>query len=174
MFSKYEIRNVNGEDILYLFPTYEYDFSNEFTEGEYQLLSRQFINQNHIPFSGNKVYFVVDGYVVKKMELSHHTDYYYAPDHFLLNLQLEDQSFTEISLRDYLMSILFYYYREELGDEVYKCICILFNTFAYKKMQEDGFIISKNGFVEFKPLKEYEDYKDFSKLIIIWLLTRKI
>ena len=164
MFSKYEIRNVNGEDILYLFPSYEYHFSEEFADGDYQLLSHQFLNQNHIPFSGNKVYFVVDGMVVKKVELPSHKEYFYDPDHFLLNLQLEDQSFIELSLRDYLMSILFYYYHEELGDEVYKCICILFNTYAYKKMKEDGFLVSHTAFADFKPISEYETITSYSKI----------
>ena len=107
MISKYEIRNVLGEEILYLYLNHSYEFSNEFDQ-DLALYSGQFIQVNQIPFQGNKIYYVVDGMVVKKAEYKH--PYYYDPEHYLVNLKLEDQSMIEMPLKDYLTSILFSYY----------------------------------------------------------------
>ena len=163
MFSKYEIRNVSGEDVLYLYLNQHYEFSQEFDQ-DLNLYSSQFIQMNQIPFQGNKIYYVVDGIVVKKAD--YHHPYYYDPDHFLIHLQLEDQSMVEIPLRDYLTSILFSYYSPELGSETLKCICILFNTYAYKKMEEDGFILADNSFAYYISYQEYQSkYPNYSDIL---------
>ena len=154
MFVKYEIRNVLGEDILYLFFSQHYEFSEEF-DRDLSLYSEQYIQMNHIPFHGNKIYYVIDGMVVKKANYKH--PFFYDPDHYMVHLQLEDQSMIEIPLREYLLSILLSYYRQELGDEVYKSIGILFNTYAYKKMDEDGFILANNDFAYYIPSQKYMD-----------------
>ena len=161
MFTKYEIRNVLGEDILYLFFNQHYEFSNEF-DSDLSLYSEQFIQMNHIPFHGHKIYYVVDGVVVKKSNYKH--PFFYDPDHFILHIQLEDQSMIEVLLKEYLLSILFSYYRPELGDEVFKSICILFNTYAYKKMDEDGFI--NNDFHSYIPSSDYQkQYNHYYDLV---------
>ena len=169
MFNKYEVRNVNGEDILYLFLTYQYEFSNDFsasTDEDLKVLSNQFISMNHIPFHGKKVYFVVDGYVVRKVDIPTNRNYFYGPDDYYINLQLDDQSYTEMSLREYLTSILFSYYAQDLGDEVLKCICVLFNTYAYKRMRDDGFILSGNSFGHYIPSSDYENkYQNYSAIL---------
>ena len=44
MFYKYEIKNINGEDCLYLYLSYDYEFSNEFVNNNnLNILSKNFI-----------------------------------------------------------------------------------------------------------------------------------
>ena len=169
MFLKYEIKNVNGEEVLYLYTSYQYEFANDFlssTDDALKLYSNNFIQTNKIPFHGNKIYYVVDGYVVKKVDLPLNKRYFYGADSYYVNVQLEDNSLTEMSLKEYLTSILFSYYSQDLGDEVLKCICILFNTYAYKMMNEDGFIQANNSFGYYIYSKEYEKkYKNYSAIV---------
>ena len=172
MFYKYEIRNVQGENILYLYMTMKYEFSKEFSGFEDQqlsILSSNFIKMNHIPYTGNKVYLVVDGFVVKKLDMNSHTslsDPKYQPDNFLINIRLEDNSLCEITLREYLSSILFSKYSNELGDETLKALCVLYNTFAYKMMEEEHYILANNPFCFYKPTNEYQEtYKNYDAIL---------
>ncbi len=163
MISKYEIRDVLGEEILYLYLNHSYEFSQEFDQ-DLALYSDQYIQINRIPFYGHKIYYIVDGIVVKKAEYNH--PYYYDPDHFFINLRLEDNSMIELSLKDYLTSILFSYYQEDMGDEVLQSICILFNTYAYKKMEEDGFLLANDSFAYYIPFEEYQSqFTNYSEIV---------
>lgn len=163
MFSKYEIRKISGEDVLYLFLNHSFEFSQEF-DRDLEFYSNHFIQLNQIPFQGNKIYYVVDGKVVKKAD--YHHPYYYDPEHFLVHLQLDDQSMIEVTLKDYLTSILFFYYSPDLGCETLKCICILFNTYAYKRMEEDGYLNADDVFAYYKPHQEYQSqYQNYSELM---------
>ena len=76
------------------------------------------------------------------------------PDNFLINLKLEDNSMIEVSLREYLLSILFKYYKYHV--EVLKSISILFNTYAYKCMRENKYINSNNYFINYIPSINYK------------------
>lgn len=169
MFSHYLIQNVQGEDILYLYMTYQYEFSEEFgsySEKDLRVLSSNFIKTNHIPFKGHKIYFVVDGFVVKKIDMDYSDFLYYAPDQFYLQMKLEDQSRCEISLREYLISILFSYYNTDIGDEVFKCICILFNTYAYLRMSKDGYLTCTDSFGPYLPSLEYRNlYSHYDEIL---------
>ena len=172
MFYKYEIRNVNGENILYLYMTMKYEFSKEFSGFEDQqlsILSNNFIKMNHIPYTGNKVYLVVDGFVVKRLDITNQnsfSDPNYKPDNFLINIKLEDNSLCEITLREYLRSILFSKYSNELGDEVLKALCVLYNTFSYKMMQEEHYIVANSPFCYYKPSNEYQEtYKNYDPIL---------
>ena len=159
MFYKYEIKNINGEDCLYLYLSLDYEFSNEFIDNNsLKNLSKSFINTNNINFKGKNVYYVVNGIVVKKINLDNNKykiSDVYSPDNFLINLKLNDNSLCEINLRDYLTSILFYYYDSCIGNEVLKAICILFNTYSYKMMKNYNYVSSHNDFIEYINYKEY-------------------
>ena len=167
MFSHYQIYHVGDEDVLYLYMTYQYEFSKEFStyqEQDLRVLSQKFIQTNHIPFKGHKVYFVVDGFIVKKIDIDHNK-FYYSPDSFMISLELKDHSLCEISLKEYLLSILFSYYSTELGDEVLRCICILFNTYAYYCMAGEGKIQANNMFAYYYPMSHYQKaYSDYDSI----------
>lgn len=171
MFYRYEIRNNNGIPELYLYLTLKYEFSRELSfveDNKLRVLSCDFIRNNNINFTGNTVYLVVDGVVVKKININNN-DYIcspmYDPDNFLVNIKLEDKSLCEITLREYLLSILFSKYSNDLGDEVLKSLCILYNTFAFKIMSEDHYIDSNNPFALFVPLSDYKEmYKNYEAI----------
>ena len=170
MFYKYEIRKNNGEDCLYLYISLDYEFSNEFTDNNnLSLLSKNYIKTNNINFKGKSVFFVVNGIVVKKLDLNSNKyvlNDSYSPDSFLINLKLDDDSLCEISLRDYLISILLSYYDENIGDEVLKSICILFNTYSYKMMKENNFILESNDFARYINYKEYKlNYNNYTSIV---------
>ena len=170
MFYKYEIKKNNGEDCLYLYISLDYEFSNEFTDNNnLSLLSKNYIKTNNINFKGKSVFFVVNGIVVKKLDLNSNKyvlNDSYSPDSFLINLKLDDDSLCEISLRDYLISILLSYYDENIGDEVLKSICILFNTYSYKMMKENNFILENNDFARYINYKEYKlNYNNYTSIV---------
>lgn len=163
MFYNYEIHNNGKEDILYLYLTMKYEFSNEFNledENDLKRRTKNFIQSNHIPFRGNHIYLIVDGIVVKSIDISK-TIYNFLPssyssDSFMISIKLDDQSICEISLREYLISILFSYFDLNLHDEVLKCICILYNGYCYKMMKEHKIIVSSDEFHDYKPISYYK------------------
>lgn len=170
MFYKYDIKNINGEECLYLFLSLKYEFSDEFINN-YNLgeISKNYISINKIPFKGKKIYYVVNGIVVKSMNLND-SKYIicnnYAPDYFLINIKYDDGSICEITLREYLLGILFNYYNDNIGDEVLKSICVLFNTYSYKMMKENKYILANNSFNTYINYKEYDlSYKDYNSII---------
>ena len=124
---------------------------------------------NHIPFHGDMVYFVVDGIVVKKInrqDRSFLNDFNYSPEQFMIHLRLEDHSLCEITLKEYLQGVLLSFYSQDIGDEVLKSICILYNTYAYKCMKSDKEIQANNSFSIYKNISEYKEvYKNYDAII---------
>jgi len=172
MFYKYEIRNINNQDVLYLYLSLKYEFSNEFID-DYNLkvLSKNFIKMNNISFHGQNIYYVIDGIVVKKLNISQNNNNsdYYSPDKFLINMKLKDNSMCEITLRDYLLSVLFNYYSDKIHIEVLKAICILYNTYAYKSMKDEKYILSDNSFMKYEYYTFYQEkFQNYLNLIKIF------
>ena len=167
MFYKYEIKT----NELYLYLTMNYEFSNELNyNSDYNLnkITLDFINTNNIEFNGHVINYVVDNIVVKKVNLlksSPINNPLYSCDNFMVNVKLDDNSLCELSLKDYLLSILFEKYNVNYNVELLKCICILYNTYAYRCMSTDKVIIGSNYFSLYKPLKYYKDiYSNYDEL----------
>lgn len=160
MFYKYEIINNGKEDILYLYLDMKYEFSKEFISNDFKDLSirtRNFIDTNKINFKGKKVYLIVNGIVVKTVDVSDTNNSQsisndYSPDSFIVNIELNDHSIKKVSLREYLLNQLHAFYNKTLHTEVLKSICILFNTYAYKMMKENRCI----------PFNDYFSYYDIN------------
>lgn len=170
MFYKYEIKN----NELYLYLTMNYEFSNEFgynSDSNLNKITLDFINTNNIEFNGNVINYVVDNIIVKKVNLLKNkpttvNNPLYNCDNYTVNVKLDDNSMCEISLHDYLLSMLFEKYNVKYDIEVLKCICILYNTYAYRCMSNDKFIVATNYFSYYKPLKYYKDiYSNYNELI---------
>ena len=173
MFYRYEIIKKDNEDVLYLYLTMKYEFSKELIGENDKELGRRtnhFIQTNNIPFKGNKVFLVIDDMIVKSIDLNKTINYptndKYSVDSFMVNIELDDDSLCEVSLREYLISILFYKYIENVHDEVLKAMCILYSTYAYKMMKEEGKILSTNSFVVFKPSSYYKSIFSNYEMII--------
>ena len=167
MFYKYEIKN----NELYLYLTMNYEFSNELnynSDSNLNKITLDFINTNNIEFNGHVINYVVDNIVVKKVNLlksSPINNPLYSCDNFMVNVKLDDNSLCELSLKDYLLSILFEKYNVNYNVELLKCICILYNTYAYRCMSNDKVIIGSNYFSLYKPLKYYKDiYSNYDEL----------
>lgn len=163
MFYRYEIRNNGIEDILYIYLDMKYEFSRELINYSSDLgrRTRNFINTNKIDFKGNKVFLIVDGIIVKVLDISGIkpdiiNDNKYSCDKYMVNIQLEDDSLCEITLREYLLSSLLFRYINNIHDEVLKSIAILYNTYVYKMMGENGFISSNNSFSYYKHSSLYK------------------
>lgn len=158
MHYNYEIRSNGYEEILYLYLTMKYEFSKELTNSnDLGRRTKNFIQNNNIPFNGNKVYLIIDGIVVKILDLSKDNLYpskSYFSDVFTINIVLEDNSICEITLREYLQSILLDNYNCEI--EVLKAIAILFTTYALKMMREEKKLVY-NKFITYKTLNYYQD-----------------
>lgn len=168
MISSYEVRQENGEEVLYFHLSYQYEFAEEFStyaERDLRILSNQFLNTNQIPFHGNQVYFLLDGKIVRKISLKKES-FFYGPDQFVLSIQIDEKAYSEIFLREYLLSILFSYYSPQYGDEVFKCICILFQTYAYKMMKDFSCLPHHSLFGEYVASIEYQDtYQNYKAMV---------
>ncbi len=168
MFYKYEVRNNGNEDILYLFLTMNYEFSKELgansSDKELTRRTKNFIKNNNINFNGNRIYLVIDGIVVKSLDIASKKmdveilkeELYYSNDHYMVNLKLENSSFIEISLNDYLLGTLAAVYDNNIELETLKAICVLFRTYAYKQMSEKKYIDSNNSFINYRPISYYK------------------
>ena len=165
MFYRYEIINNGKEDILYLYLNMKYEFSKELIGNDYKDLSRRtknFINTNNINFKGKKVYLIVDGIVVKTVDISNivgnpYKINNYDVDSYNVNIELEDHSLSEMTLRNYLLNQLVYYYDYSLHNEVLKAICVLFNTYAYNMMNSTGYIPYNDSFSNYDLIDDFRN-----------------
>jgi len=176
MFYKYEIINNGKEDILYLYLTMKYEFSKELTinsdDNDLSRRTKNFISTNSINFNGKRVYLIVDGIIVKSLDISEvkqdiKRDLIYSCDNFLINIKDDDNSIFEITLREYLTSVLLYNYSYNVHDEVLKAIVVLYNTYAYKMMRDNNFIYSDDSFFNYVDPGDYKNtYQDYEKILL--------
>ena len=163
MFYKYEIRNNGTEDILYLYLDIKNEFSKELANSPIEDLNRRtknFIINNNINFKGNKVYLIIDGIVVKTVNINKvsrtiKNNTSYTNKKYLINLKIDENSFIEITLENYLLSILASFYNDYIQDETLKCISILYRTYTYKEMQENKYI-DNNYFINYFDITNYK------------------
>jgi len=168
MFYKYEIKNNGTEDILYLYLTMSYEFSKELgyntNDSDMTRRTKNFIENKGINFNGSKVYLVIDDIIVKALDIGKDQPniellkdaLYYSNDHYLVKLKLENGAMIEITLREFLLGTLSSIIVPNLEKETLKAICVLYRTYAFKEMQENGFISSTNQFMIYKPISYYK------------------
>ncbi len=168
MFYKYEIRNNGKEDILYLYLNMKEEFSKELTRNssntELSRRTKNFIRNNHINFNGKKVYLIVDGIVVKTLDLSIIPEVIeikssknFLDDVYLVNIKYEDNSFIEITLKEYLLSVLANFLSFNIEKGVVKVLSILFRSYAFKMMEEKKYIDANSYFGVFNQIENYRD-----------------
>lgn len=167
MFYRYEIKNNGKEEILYLYLTMNYEFSKELTsQGDDKDITRRtknFIKNNSIDFKGEKVYLVIDGIVVKTLEikkeeeiekLSKNNEVY--NNDYLVTIRFDNDIAIEISLKEYLLGALSANTIDNLELTTLKAICLLYRTYAYREMKENGYIKANNGYISYKPISYYK------------------
>lgn len=181
MFYRYEIKNNGKEDVLYLYLTMTYEFSKELgakeNHKEITKRTKNFIKNNSIDFKGDKVYLVIDGIVIKTIELKHEEEIEqlemknaeYGNDH-LVTVKLDNKITTEITLKEYLLGILSTNAISNLELTTLKALCVLYRTYAYKMMKENQLIEASNPYQLYKPISYYKmiwlnDYQEtYNKL----------
>ena len=168
MFYKYEIKNNGDEEILYLYLTMAYEFSRELllksNDKELSRRTNNFIKSNNINYHGNKVYLVIDGLVVKTIDIASQNStieilkesLYYSNEHFLVTIRNNDTTILELPLREYLLGVLATNTVVDMNIEVLKAICVMYRTYAFMKMHFDKEINSYNDFVIYKPISYYK------------------
>ena len=168
MFYKYEIKNNGVEDILYLYLSMAFEFSRELVlnsdNDDLARRAKNFIRNNNINYNGKRVYLVIDGIVVRTLDIIDKSNpieilnnsLYYSNEHFLVTLKLSDNSMIEVPLKEYLMGALATSFFPNLSIEVLKSICILYRTYAFYKMNKDKEIDVTNNFVSYKPISYYK------------------
>lgn len=183
MFYKYEIKNNGMEDILYLYLTMTYEFSKELgheaNDTEMTRRTKNFIKNNGIEYSGNKVYLVIDGIVVKSLDIrgskedieTLKEELYYSNEHYFITVKLDNEVLIEITLKEYLLGVLASLYIAGLELETLKALCILYRSYAFKEMSEKRFIMAFNDFCCYRPISYYKlswihDYEDIYNLLL--------
>lgn len=168
MFYKYEIKSNGKENVLYLYLNMAYEFSRELAldvnHEEVTRRTKNFIKNNNIDYDGTKVYLVIDGIVVKTLDISNlkeetknvDSKFLYSNDEFLVTLKLDDKSFVEISLREYLLGCLANNMMINIETETLKALCILYRTYAYRQMEMEHFINISSDFIRYRPISYYK------------------
>ena len=163
MLYRYEIKKLGEEEVLYLYLNIKSEFSKELTEesssSEITRRTKNFIVNNNIPFKGNIVYLVVDGIVVRSIDIKDtilpvRLSPSYSNNNYLVNVKLDNGAIIEITLKEYLMGIIGSIYHEKMMLEVLKCIAILYRTYAYKCMSEDKLIDNDDIFYTYHNIND--------------------
>lgn len=168
MFYKYEIKNNGVEDILYLYLSMSFEFSRELVlnskDDDLCRRTKNFIRNNNINYNGRKVYLVIDGIVVKTLDIAMESNpieilkdsLYYSNEHFLVNIKLQDDSIIELPLKEYLLGVLANNTMIGLDIEVIKAVCILYRTYAFLMMKKNKVIDITNSFALYKPISYFK------------------
>ena len=178
MFYRYEIVNQNGNQALYLYLTMNEEASLELGEGDATTLEnkvKDYIKTRNIDYDGDDVFIVVDGIIVKNININNKdinkeflddkSDYFNV--NYLVTLRRDGMDYS-ITLRDYLLGVLFHNNCYHYPEEVIKALSILYRTYAYYKMEVDGFISDHDLFATYKDASYYkllfiDNYEDMYK-----------
>lgn len=182
MFYRYEIKNNGKEEALYLYLTMTYEFSKELEdntkEGAINKKAKDFIQNNSIDFHGDKVYLVVDGIVIKTLNINKEyivkeipNSNKYLNKNFIIHLKYFNDHMEDLTLEDYLLGVLATNAIKNLELTTLKALCILYRTYAYKMMAKYRYINVYNEFQIYKPISYYkviwfDSYQDnYNKLL---------
>lgn len=168
MFYKYEIKNNGTEDVLYLYLSLTYEFSRELalesSDNELSRRTRNFIRNHNINYSGTKVYLVIDGIVVKSLDISEESNpieilkesLYYSNEYYLVTVRMNDEAVIELPLKEYLLGVMATNIDPICHSEVLKAISVLYRTYVFNKMSNDKEISAFNDYAIYKPISYYK------------------
>lgn len=166
MFYRYEIKDYYGKNVLYLYCSMTEEVSNELGHNDIDKLSKRinnYIQNKNIKYSGDEVFLVVDGIVVKSIPIKKSVVNIEVLDdgcsygNFKYTITLrENNREIMISLKEYLMGVLFTNCTYNMHIELMKALCVLYRTYAFYKMQEDGFIDTSDPFMKYQNVSYYK------------------
>lgn len=166
MFYRYEIKNNGNEDILYLYLTMTYEFSKELegteTNNTIENKTKEFIKNNSIDFSGDKIYLIVDGIIIKALNIN--KDFkikeirdgnQYSNKNFIIKLRIGN-TMKDITLKDYLLGVLATNTIKNIELSTLKALTLVYRTYAYKEMKKNNYVSAYNEFQVYKPISYYK------------------
>lgn len=183
MIYMYNIREYNGKEALYLYLTVNEELSNELGDNNTEDIEnrcRKYIKDKNIEFDGDDVFLVVNGIVVKNVNiknkdinievLDNKCDYVDAK--FRVNIKDSiNNSEKTLALKDFLIGVLFTNSTSEVESEVLKAMCVLYRTYAFYRMEKDNYIDIDDSFMKYRSISYYkllyiDNYEDFYKKIL--------
>ncbi len=167
MFYRYEIKKVNDEDVLYLYLTMAYEFSKELgveaDDTDIKRRTKNFIKNNNIDFKGRKAFLIIDGIIVKTVDIEKNEDvelikqtHDYSDQQYLITIELENHIVVEMTLKEYLLGVLATNATISMNIETLKALTVLYRTYAFKEMEENKKIMAINRYQIYKPLSYYK------------------
>jgi len=167
MFYRYEIKEVGSEEVLYLYLTMAYEFSKELgissNDDDIKRRTKNFVQNNHIDFKGHKAFLVIDGIIVKTVDLDSDEEIEvideendYSDIQHLVTVELDNHIVVEITLKEYLLGVLATNANTNMELEALKALAVLYRTYALKEMSETKKIMAINRFQIYKPLSYYK------------------
>lgn len=167
MFYRYEIKKVNDEDVLYLYLTMAYEFSKELgveaDDADIKRRTKNFIKNNNIDFKGRKAFLIIDGIIVKTVDIEKDEDvelikqtHDYSDQQYLITIELENHIVVEMTLKEYLLGVLATNATISMNIETLKALTVLYRTYAFKEMEENKKIMAINRYQIYKPLSYYK------------------
>ena len=167
MFYRYEIKKNNNGETLYLFLDMKYEFSKDLvyasSNEELTRRTKNLIKNSGIDYTGDKVYLVINGIIVKSLDISDdieildlEVDSEYSNQSFFVSIEYEDKTIISISLKEYLLGVLATNSYINLELDTLKALVLLYRTYAYKEMKEKEKISAINPFISYKPISYYK------------------
>lgn len=167
MFYKYMIKRFNNEDVLYLYLSMNEEFSDDLGNDNDKTLVddvNAFLYNNDINYDGNKVFLVVNGIVVKSIDirnktvdiLKNDTSNSYTNENFIVKVKVQNDEEISVKLLNYLLGAMFTNISYNFDIEVLKSIAILYRSYIFYKMSKDGYIDYCDEFIKYKNLSYYK------------------
>lgn len=166
MFYKYDIRKFNNEEVLYLYLTMNEEISSELgndNDGDLKESIDAFLNHNGIKYEGSKVFLVVNGIIIKSLDIKNKAiivddedDSGYTNDNFMVKIKVQNEQESSIKLADYLLGAMFTNISYNFDIEVLKAVSILYRSYVFYKIGKDGFIDFDDKFIKYKNASYYK------------------
>lgn len=166
MFYKYEFRKIGDKRVLYIYMSSTLEEANEFKKQKEVTIEekiKNFIKNNNIDYNDGPIYIVSNGIIIKSINLTKKRVNIeeliglenYTNKNFIVKVE-KNNIINIMSLEDFLISVLLTNISNEINDEILKSLTILYRTYAYKKMNEKGYIEENDTFINYKNLSYYK------------------
>lgn len=166
MFYKYEFRKQGNKRVLYIYMSTLYEEANEFKKQKNSTIEskiKSFIKKNNIDYNEGPVYIVSNGIIIKSIDINNKVINIeeligvenYSNKKFIVKVE-KNGILNIIRLKEFLISMLLTNISDDASDELLKSLTIVYRTYAYKKMNEKGYIEENDKFINYKNISYYK------------------
>lgn len=153
MFYKYTLTTENNKDVLYLYLTRKINNKTKLRE----MIDNYLINKN-LAFKGEIIYIIVDE---KINDIIYYNFWKQQKNQdFEIILKKQDNSLISLSMTNYLLGVMASECIPTFEKEALKALAVIYRTYAFKEMLENGYI---------KEINEVQIYQNITKYKFIWL-----